>query len=444
MSTNSKQPVVVTWRGLGKLVAGQEAVTLIDNAAKADSTASNEQKAVAAATMAHVLKELGKAEAEVGALGLKEPVLTTPHDGPASRFQTVIASGEAANLELTPLSTGGLEAQFDTDDWIGWAQVAWEKLKHLIPHPMRPPPSTVPEPLLDGARIAVIGDWGTGLYGAPKIAEAVRQDKKPFHMLLHLGDVYYSGTDDEVQERFLDVWPFRAEAVNRALNSNHEMYSGGEAYFEKTLKRFNQPSSYFAQQNEDWTLVGLDVAYHDHAIDDRQVDWLKQILAQAGDRKVVLFSHHQLYSHFESQGDKLWNHPEFGKILRNKQIFAWYWGHEHRCSIFENRDKNFGLYGRCIGHSGMPQSRKATMGLPKATDDIYQHGGDWRRSPAQDQAGNPLPSCVVLEGPNLDITDEEEKFTPHGYAILTLDGKTLKEEVLNSSGEVIYSKTLES
>ena len=154
-------------------------------------------------------------------------------------------------------------------------------------------------------------------------------------MLLHLGDVYYSGTSKEVKQRFLDVWPSRNGAINRALNSNHEMYSGGEAYFDDTLPKFGQEGSYFAFQNEHWTLVGLDVAYRDHDIDDQQVEWLKEILAKAGDRKVVLFSHHQLYSHFESQGTKLWSHPGFGAILRSKRIFAWYWGHEHRCSIFE-------------------------------------------------------------------------------------------------------------
>ncbi|CAN5253552.1 hypothetical protein BH10PLA2_BH10PLA2_14220 [soil metagenome] len=356
-------------------------------------------------------------------------------------MQSLIASGEAASTTFGPLPTGGEEAKFDTDDWFGWARVAWEKLKHLKHHVMVRPTSSTPESFPDVGRIAILGDWGTDLYGAPRIAKTVKNDPDPFALLLHLGDVYYSGTETEVQERFLERWPFRNDAVNRALNSNHEMYSGGEAYFNKTLPRFGQEGSYFAAQNKHWTLVGLDVAYQDHAIDDTQVNWLEEVLEQAGNRKVILFSHHQLYSHFESQGVKLWGHQRFGPILRSKRIFAWYWGHEHRCTIFEERDTSFGLYGRCIGHGGMPQSRKATRDLPRANEPAYLKA-QWRRSSAQMNADNNLPSCVVLEGQNPFIVGEEEKFSPHGYAVLTLDGRQLREQVLDPHGEVIYDKIL--
>jgi hypothetical protein len=291
----SELPVVVTFREVEKVLTGQEAVGNLREAANSDATASPAERAAVMAAVGNVLNELRRAEREAGAR-----VLTTPQHGPASRLQSLIASGEAADLKFERLPSGGLEAKFDTHDWFGWATVAWAKLKHLVPHAMLRPASAVPEPFPAAGRVALLGDWGTGLYGAPEIAASIRRDRDPIALLLHLGDVYYSGTEKEVRQRFLDVWPFRSEATSRALNSNHEMYSGGDAYFDVTLPRFGQTASYFAYQNQHWTLVGLDVAYIDHAIDDRQVEWLKQVIRQAGDRKLVLFSHHQLYSHFEA------------------------------------------------------------------------------------------------------------------------------------------------
>ncbi len=434
-STES-QAVVVTFREVERILLGTEAAGQIQEAANVDNEATPVQKASVMAAIGNVLKELRKAEENADAL-----VMTTPQHDSASRLQSLIASGEAAKLQFEALPSGGLEAKFDTRDWFGWAQVAWEKLKHLSPHPMARPRSTTPEPLPEDVRIAVLGDWGTGLYGAPRIGAAIRNDPDPFHLLLHLGDVYYSGTEAEVKGRFLEVWPYRNGAINRALNSNHEMYSGGEAYFGKTLPRFGQESSYFAFQNKHWTLVGLDVAYEDHAIDDAQVHWLEGILAQAGERKVIFFSHHQLYSHFESQGTKLWNHTGFGRILKSKRVFAWFWGHEHRCTIFEERDKTFGLLARCIGHGGMPQNRRKTRHLPMAEEVPYSRA-EWVRSPAQTQTGNLLPACVVLEGANTLILGEEEKFSPHGYAVLVFNGPELREEVRTADGQVIYERML--
>jgi hypothetical protein len=387
--------------------------------------------------------ELRRAEEKADAT-----VLTAPNDGrwaaAASRFQSLIASGEVDDVKYARLPTGGLEAQFDTGDWLGWAQVVWEKIKNIKPYGPRPQPNgVVPDLLPDNAQIAIIGDWGTALYGALEIEKTIRNRRKPFDLLVHLGDIYYSGTHKEVKTRFLNHWPVAMGKINRALNSNHEMYSGGYAYFQDILPAFHQSSSYFALQNKHWTFVGLDVAYQDHAIDDDQIAWLTQILNQAGDRKIVLFSHHQLYSQFESQGRSLLAHGGFETILRSKRIFAWYWGHEHRCVLFDERDKQFGLWGRCIGHGGMPESRARTRNLPRATEQIYERA-DWRCSAEKKSDGLTIPRATVLEGPNPFIPGEEDKFTPHGYATLTLDGPKLTEQILDPKGNVIYEKTLAS
>jgi hypothetical protein len=434
--TAPSTPVVVTFRQIERVLTGQEAVGNLQEVANADTGATPVEKAAVMAAMGHVLRQLQRAERDAGAL-----VLTTAQDGPASRLQSMIAAGEGGALSLEPLASGGLEAKFDTSDWFGWATVAWAKLRHPHKHPIARPASAVPDPLPDTARVAIVGDWGTGMYGAPAIAQAIRNDADPFAVLMHLGDVYYSGTSGEMRSRFLDVWPTRPEAISRGLNSNHDMYSGGEPYFTQTLARFGQASSYFALQNQHFTLVGLDLAYVDHNIDDVQAQWVADVLRQAGSRKVIFFSHQQPYSHFETEGGPLRAHPIFGAILRSRRVFAWYWGHEHRCAIFDAADGAFGILGRCIGHGGMPQSRSATINLPRETGADFARA-EWKRSAARVVDGIQLSDVAVLDGENPLIAGEEEKFAPHGYAVLTLDGPRLKEEVRDPSGQVIYERVL--
>jgi hypothetical protein len=426
-------PVIVTRREVERLFRTQPAESAIGEAAAQEGTL---EQAQAMAMTGAILRELQKSEDAGGSPG----VLVTAQHGPASRLQSLIASGEAGQLSLQEMPSGGLEAKFDTQDWLGWATVAWAMLKNPKKHPLIRPVSKA-RPLPGSGRIALIGDWGTGLYGAPQIAVALRNDPDPFAMMVHLGDVYYAGTQKEVTQRFLEVWPRRPEAIHRALNSNHEMYSGGHPYFKSTLPAFDQEASYFAYQNDHWTLVGLDVAHIDHGIDDEQVDWLTAILQQAGERKVIILSHQQLFSGFESQGDKLWAHPGFAAILRSRRIFAWIWAHEHRCTVYREPDEASGLLGRCIGHGGMPQSRKKTRGLPKAPG---FDRADWRLAPAKlDGSGRRLaPPGLVLEGRNPYIKGEEDDFTPHGYAVLTFDGKFLLEQIMDADGEVIYENRL--
>ena len=116
MPDQSSRPVVVTSREVERIFSGKEAVGGLEEAAKSDATVSDEQRAAILAGVGHVLREIRKAEDKAGAM-----VLTTPQVGPASRLQSLIASGEAAKLKLEPLPTGGLEAKFDTGDWFGWA-----------------------------------------------------------------------------------------------------------------------------------------------------------------------------------------------------------------------------------------------------------------------------------------------------------------------------------
>jgi calcineurin-like phosphoesterase family protein len=356
-------------------------------------------------------------------------VIITVQDRDASILQSKIA--EAGNAGRA-LPTGGLEAQFGEGltggDIMGWIL---STLDHIDPtrwHAIMRPPDGEIGSFADSGRVAVIGDWGTNLYGAPVSAASIARDGG-YELLLHLGDIYYSGTSAEVKERFLKPWPTGAGKVSRALNGNHEMYSGGFAYFEDILPHFKQTSSYFAFQNGHWLLIGLDTAHTDHAIDDIQARWLNKVVQDAGGRKVILFSHHQPFSRLSGQGPNL--QSALAGLFQKQAITAWYWGHEHECIIYD-RQPDSNLLGRCIGHGGIPSPRKSAV---RSAPTSHNLGGiAWKRL----SAGQYAPPSIVLDGRNPLVPGEEDKFGPHGYLTLDFDGPKLIERVHLPDGTAIY------
>lgn len=353
-------------------------------------------------------------------------ILHTPQNAMASRLQTLLvnqatAAGQVGVLQpqqvvKTPtgdsFAPGVLFVKFDDDDLAGWLKMAPD----LIFKPKKtawidPPP--VPETIPDDARIAVFGDWGTGLYGAPAISQTITGLDR-CDVVLHVGDTYYSGEQNEVHARLVGGWPKRPDGtINRALNGNHEMYSGGSGYFQALDDFFHQPASCFALQNAQWILVCLDTSYQDFDLDEKQVAWLKSIVAAAGTRKLILFSHHQPFSQLDDQGPKL--QVALADLLQEQRIHTWYWGHEHRLVIYD-RHPLWGFSGRCIGHGGFPQLRDH---LPHGGGDVYE----WLLLPQQPYA----PGARLLDGPNFWITQAPQDFSPHGYVFLEFDGNTASE-----------------
>ena len=370
-------------------------------------------------------------------------VVITVQDREVSLAQSRMA--ELAT-ETRALTSGGQEVQFGAGlaggDWFGWlgSLLDWVSRRHA--HPMVRPATATAESLSGDFTVAMTADWATGLYGAPRIAETIGRmgADRPFDLLMHLGDVYYSGTPEEVDERFLQLWPTKAGRRNRALNGNHDMYSGGFGYYERILPTFGQVGSYFALQNEHWLLVGLDTAYDDHDVDTTQVAWLNLVIERADPkrRKVVLFSHQQPFSRLSSQGPKLQN--ALRHWLDDGAITAWYWGHEHQCVIYD-RHEDWGMYGRCLGNGGVPDPRRGEV---KGADADERHPGvgdcTWRRlGPTAD-----APGCIVLDGPNRDMAKKshQTRFGPHGFMTLEFTGPELVERVYLSDGTELFLNTI--
>lgn len=231
------------------------------------------------------------------------------------------------------------------------------------------------------AKIAIVGDWGTGAQPAIKLLKQI--DSEVPDVVIHLGDIYYSGTPSECERNF-------AEPVRRVLRSNgrhpqvytlsgnHDMYCGGLGYYD-LIKKLNrpphtQPASFFSLRTADarWQFLGLDTGLHDYSplhvadavtfLEEDEIEWHCQRIAEFPG-KTILLSHHQLFSAFSAIGSpkdgkrsplnpKLYK--AFERMARSGKIAAWFWGHEHTLSIY---GPFAGLErGRCVGHGAVPTS----------------------------------------------------------------------------------------
>ena len=294
----SKSTPLVSYNTLNKALSKSESVATTDQVLKETDPAE------AAAMMASMNFALAKLEE--ASQGRDEKVIVSTDHRVASLLQTYLGkeARDAGSIERIGTDIHGrdqYEAKFDDKDYVAWAKSFFTWWKGIIDHPWLDNPQT--KKFNNQARLALLGDWGTGMYGAPLSAKSIEDDQEGYALRLHLGDVYYSGDKDEVQDRFLDIWPknHTGDEINRACNSNHEMYTGGHAYFNYTLSAFNQSASYFALENDHWVLAGLDTAYKEKDLKEDQVTWLTDLVNNAHGRRILLFSHHQPFSPWSSK-----------------------------------------------------------------------------------------------------------------------------------------------
>jgi hypothetical protein len=214
------------------------------------------------------------------------------------------------------------------------------------------------------------------------------------------------------------------------------MYTGGHGYFNFTLSKFEQSASYFALNNDHWILAGLDTGYEEGSLMGQQVEWLTRLISEADGRKVIIFSHHQPFSWFEKGYRKVTD--KLQGLLDNKKIFAWYWGHEHRCVLYDAHPE-YGLYGRCVGHSGYPYFRDNFGGVAReATLNGKEQNLEWILMPAKDTC----PTAKILDGPNPYVEGYVDKFGPNGYMTLQFSDEHLTELVHAPDSTILYEREL--
>lgn len=127
---------------------------------------------------------------------------------------------------------------------------AWHDLKvSKAPYPLGTPETLR---LDEHSTMSLLADWGGDNLAAKNVAASAAKSNPK--LVVHLGDIYYGGIKLEC-EAFLRNWPLQGDPMNPgafipsgsslALNGNHEMFSGGESYFNVVLKAFGQGQPFF-------------------------------------------------------------------------------------------------------------------------------------------------------------------------------------------------------
>ena len=370
-----------------------------------------------------------------------------------------LVTGTAAEIELA-------KAELAKDGTLDpfWGECILEFVEHytLTKHSAVPytqyvnisdfvlPQSALP----DQCTVAVIGDWGTGDGRAQALLEHIAGVDPD--IVMHLGDIYYACTASEANsfyENTLKAFPGKMPRLF-SLCGNHDMYSGAAPYY-ALLNRINQPASFFCLRNKNWQILAGDTGYNDfdpltkgaHATWIRDFDqgdsyselaWHKDKLVNAGPRKTILLTHHQLFTRNSSithrdpaparkpVNDYLMK--QFGDFL--PEVALWLWGHEHNQVIYQPFK---GLErGRCVGASAIPVP--VTADLTKISDDL---------------SGLVEPLVPALIDPDKTSLKPEAKSALYqlGYALLRFDGPALTAQYYQfdtstGTSEQLFSETL--
>jgi predicted phosphodiesterase len=328
-----------------------------------------------------------------------------------ARARGDLAAAESYHAQLT-------QKEGDCDPH--WAETATKYFEFLVSR-QKPPyrvytdinDFVIEGKLPDKARVAIVGDWGTGQPVAKVVLQQVAR-KKP-DVVIHMGDIYYSATDFEVQNYFYKIWSETldlSKVATYTLCGNHDMFGGGAPYY-KLLDQLGQPASYFCLRNRNWQFLAMDTGLHDAKplgneptyLENSEVAWLKHKIDTRGGRRTVLLSHHQLFAAYEDICGKAVNErlkAQLDPLLPNVDL--WLWGHEHNLVLYE---PYLGVLGRCIGHGAFPIGKNELPPDPK------------------------FPEVPVLPV-RLSVTGD---FYSHGYAIMDLAGDAAKISYYEDTNE---------
>jgi hypothetical protein len=363
-------------------------------------------------------------------LMLAHSALTNDSDAIVSNLEAgvVIAVGPDGVI----WGTGKWE-QFDP----GWVEAFAVFLESLLPifggkHPWVAAPQTVAIP--DQVQIALAGDWGTGDWRTtanPAPSTDVRNHMALLQpdVTIHLGDVYYAGTSDQEQHLLTQLWP-PGPRGSFTLNSNHEMYSGAKPYFNAIANPpFDRQGgcSYFALENTNWIIVGLDSAYYSPEADlymngllfpagmpnDQNAFLLQMgVEAQLNNKRLIVLTHHNGLNDAGTATNALFE--QVANCFPDGDGPAyWYYGHEHIAAVYTPQGPA-GTLCRCCGHGALPWGYASD--LASSPNVVW-----YEKRPANDPD---IPQRVF-----------------NGFAMLKLDGPSIQETFYDENGGVAWASS---
>lgn len=297
----------------------------------------------------------------------------------------------------------------------GWVEALEQWLIHYFekaPFNIQPPLIQIP----DTVNIVIAGDWGTGDWRKNSPSSLVREQmvKQEADYTIHLGDVYYAGTKDQEINNLVETWPVGKKGCF-TLNSNHEMYNGAYSYFQQALpnKFITQKGcSYFALENSNWLIIGIDTAYHADRnnlylvgnLNDGQMSWLKSL---PKNKKIIMLSHHEACDITGKNKSKVYE--QVVESLSQVPDF-WYWGHLHNAIIYQEKNS---FHGRCIGHGAIPYGNASML---VGNTDVMWYEDELANDPE-------IPQRVL-----------------NGFAAVSLSGEIINETLIAENGVIRLNK----
>lgn len=293
--------------------------------------------------------------------------------------------------------------------------------------------------LPNDARVVMLGDWGTSNDDCKQLLKAIWLQEDPA-AFVHLGDIYYSGSKEECDNNFYNIFKEVAQELGKpmvpvfTIPGNHEYYSMGKGFY-YLIDKMNadshqrQGGSYFCLRTADnkWQFLGMDTGQDDNnpyvtalspfapqLMGDRdshgELAWHHDKLSNFSGQTIMM-SHHQLFTRDASNMIDSDVEPYFNRYLHSyfspyfDKIAAWFWGHEHSFAIYQ--DGIFGLAkGRLLGSSSyeVPQTNSDGTSFYDNDYPIVPYAPD-NVQPPVDGDGFFYHACAVFDFKRMNPSD---------------------------------------